>query len=383
MKIIFVDNSLWGQLNFRGDVITHFHNRGCEVVLASPIDTLSNEMNLSIPNGVRHINIPLERTGTNPLHDLSYFWLLRKIYKNERPDYIFHVTIKPNIYGTLAARSLKIKCSAMVAGLGFIFSSTGLMNRIIRLLYRFALLWAHKVFVLNEENACTLIEERIVKKGQIVHLKGGEGIDIEKYPFVDNTKAPVIFLMVARMLYDKGYCEAVDAVKIVQRTYPCVKLQLLGPIDEAYPNAVSKEQIEKDERNGWVTYLGYTNDPMKIMGRPGVVLLLCSYHEGLNRSLMEGCALGKPIITSNIPGCKETVLDGENGYLVPPKDAESLARAMLSYLRLNDEQRKAMSEKSRLLAKQRFGIEGVIKEYEDILAEAGIISRSLKIEDVN
>ncbi len=367
MKIIFVDNSLWGQLNFRGDVITYFHNQGHEVVLVSPIDALTNGMSLPIPNGIRHIDIPMERTGTNPLHDLSYFRLLRKIYKNERPDYVFHVTIKPNIYGTFAARSLGIKCTAMVAGLGFAFSGTGLKNRLIKSLYRFALRKAHKVFVLNEDNARTLIEEKVVRKEQIIQLKGGEGIDIEKYPFIDNTSASVTFLMVARMLYDKGYREAVDAVKIVQQTYPNVKLQLLGPIDEAYPNAVSRKQIENDEKNGWVTYLGCTNEPIKIMGKPGILLLLSSYHEGLNRSLMEGCALGKPIITSNIAGCKETVMDGENGYLVPPKDAESLAQAMLRYLALNDEQRKAMSEKSRLLAKQRFSIEWVIKEYENIL----------------
>ena len=148
-----------------------------------------------------------------------------------------------------------------------------------------------------------------------------------------------------------------------------MEVQLLGPVDEAYPNAVSREQIRKDEESGAITYLGYTTEPAKLMGRPGISLLLSSYHEGLNRSLMEGCALGKPIIASDIPGCRETVREGENGYLVPPKDVNALADAMLRYLSLSDEEKESMSINSRRLAEARFDIKYVKSCYERILQE--------------
>lgn len=368
MKILFTDNSLWSQLNFRGSIITHLRNAGHEVVIVSPVDASSKGM--VVPNGVRHIAIEMRRTSTNPMHDACYFFRLLRIYKKERPDYIFHFTIKPNIYGTLAARSLGIHSTAMVAGLGFTFSNVGLASRVAHQLFRLGLSFADKIMVLNEENRHILVERKMARKEQIVLLEGGEGVDLDKLSFSDNRSDKTIFLMVARVLYDKGYKEVVEAAKIVKRTHPEVEVQLLGPVDEAYPNAVSREQIRKDEEGGAITYLGYTTEPAKFMGRPGVLLvLLSSYHEGLNRSLMEGCALGKPIITSDIPGCRETVREGENGYLVPPKDVNALADAMLRYLSLSDEEKESMSINSRRLAEECFDIKYVKGCYDRILQE--------------
>lgn len=368
MKILFTDNSLWSQLNFRGCIITHLCDLGHEVVVVSPVDAPSKGMN--VPDGVRHIAINMRRTSTNPLHDVRYFFRLLRIYREEWPDYIFHFTIKPNIYGTLAARLLGIHSTAMVAGLGFTFSHGGLASKVAHRLFRLGLSLADKVMVLNEENLHILVERGVARKEQIILLEGGEGVDLDKFAFSDNRSDKTIFLMVARVLYDKGYKEVVEAAKIVKRTHPEVKVQLLGPVDEAYPNAVSREQIQKDEESGAITYLGYTTEPKKFMGRPGILLLLLSsYHEGLNRSLMEGCALGKPIIASDIPGCRETVREGENGYLVPPKDVNALADAMLRYLSLSDEEKKSMSINSRRLAEERFDIKYVKSCYERILQE--------------
>ena len=300
MKILFTDNSLWGLLNFRGCIITHLRDLGHEVVMVSPVDASSKGM--SAPEGIRHIPIRMRRTSTNPLHDVRYFFCLLGIYRKERPDYIFHFTIKPNIYGTLAARLLGIHSTVMVAGLGFTFSHGGWASKMARLLFRLALGFADKIMVLNEENTRILIERKVARKEQVVLLEGGEGVDLERFRFSDNRSDKTIFLMVARVLYDKGYREVVEAARIVKRTHPEVEIQLLGPVDEAYPNAVSHEQIRRDEESGAITYLGYTTEPEKFMGRPGILLLLLSsYHEGLNRSLMEGCTLGKPIIASDIP----------------------------------------------------------------------------------
>jgi len=257
----------------------------------------------------------------------------------------------------------------MVAGLGFTFSHGGLASTIANHLFRLGLNFADKILVLNKENQRTLVEQGVVPKEQIILLEGGEGVDLERFRFSDNRSDKTIFLMVARVLYDKGYKEVVEAAKIVKQTHPEVEVQLLGPVDEAYPNAVSQEQIRKDEKSGTITYLGYTTEPDKWMGRPGILLLLSSYHEGLNRSLMEGCALGKPIIASDIPGCRETVREGENGYLVPPKDVNALTDAMLRYLSLSDEKKESMSINSRRLAEERFDINSVKRCYERILQE--------------
>lgn len=370
MKIIFSDNSLWSQLNFRGNIITHLRDAGHEVVLVSPIDAPSK--GIPLPDGIRHIAIEMRRTSTNPLQDLRYFARLWKIYRQERPDYIFHFTIKPNIYGTLAGRLLGIHSSAMVAGLGFTFTHGGLASKVAHQLFRLGLRFADQILVLNEENARVLRERGVATDKQLVLLRGGEGVDLQRFAFSDNRSERTTFLMVARVLYDKGYQEVVDASRIVKRTHPEVEVQLLGPVDEAYPNAVSREQIESDERAGLITYLGYSTTPEKYMGRPGILLLLLSsYHEGLNRSLMEGCALGKPIIASDIPGCRETVVDGKNGYLVPPKDAQALADSMSRYLSLSQEEKMAMSRYSRKLAEERFDVKQVMQVYDQILLTHG------------
>lgn len=370
MKILFTDNSLWSQLNFRGDVIKHLRDAGHEVLLLSPTDTPSKGMD--VPDGVRHIAVGMERTSTNPLHDVRYFLRLLRIYRRERPDYIFHYTIKPNIYGTWAARLLGIRSTAMVAGLGFTFSHGGWASSVAHQLFRLGVGFSDKVMVLNEENMRILLEQGIAGKKQIILLEGGEGVNLDKFAFSDNRSDKTIFLMVARVLYDKGYKEVVEATKIVKRTHPEVEVQVLGPVDEAYPNAVNREQIRKDEESGAITYLGYTPEPVKWMGRPGILLLLSSYHEGLNRSLMEGCALGKPIIASDIPGCRETVRVGKNGYLVPPKNVNALADAMLRYLSLSDEEKEAMSLHSRRLAEERFDVSRVVEVYDRILKEVSI-----------
>ena len=169
MTILFTDNSLWGLLNFRGSIIIHLRDLGHEVVMVSPVDAPSKGMN--VPDGVRHIAI-------NPLHDVRYFFRLLSIYREERPDYIFHFTIKPNIYGTLVARLLGIHSTAMVAGLGFTFSHGGLTSKVAHQLFRFALGFADKIMVLNEENARILIERKVALKKQVVLLEGGEGVDL-------------------------------------------------------------------------------------------------------------------------------------------------------------------------------------------------------------
>ena len=369
MKLLFSDNTIWGLVNFRGNVFRHFYECGYEIVLVAPSDE-STEMKTGIPDYVRFIPVRLSRTSRNPLSDLKYMMDLAAIYRKEKPDWIFHYTIKPNIYGSIAARLCGIRSVAMVAGLGYAFASHGLTSAISRMLYRFGLQFARKVFVLNAENRDVLVESGIVEREKLVLLKGGEGVDtqrIKECPTVDQN-VKTTFLMVARVLYDKGYSEFVEAAKSLKQENADADFCLLGPIDESYPNAVSRATVDADVKAGYIRYLGFSEHPLDVMKQQGnVIALPSSYHEGMNRSLMEACALGKPIITTDIAGCREMVEDGRNGFVVPSRDGKALAETMRKYLSLSAVEQQKMGLESRRIAEERFDISHVIAEYEKII----------------
>lgn len=369
-KILFCDNVLWGLVNFRGIVIRHFVQQGDEVVLVAPQDDESI-MKVDIPEGVRYIPVRLNRCSRNPFTDLIYCAHLYRIYRKEHPDYIFHYTIKPNVYGSIAARLAGINCTGMVAGLGYGLLGDGMLSRLLAVMYRYAFKYVSSIFVLNKFNYQYLLDHKFCTSAQLRLFKGGEGVDLSAYPYVrEESGSPVVFLMVGRVLYDKGYREYVQAAKIVKQQYPDVRCQLLGMLDETYPAHVDEEELKRDVEEGTIEYLASTNDVMQYLGRSGVVVVLSSYFEGLSRSLMEACAVGRPIIATDIPGCRETVDEGKNGFLVKVKDSSSLAEGMLRYLSLSDAEKQAFSRHSRKKAEETFDVRQVIKEYEKDLAKA-------------
>lgn len=368
MKILFSDNSLFGLVNFREPVFRYFKEQGHDVVLVAPKPTDGEDMVKMAPDYVKYIPVVMERTGQNPLGDLKYLCRLLKIYREEKPDYIFHYTIKPNIYGSIAAKLCGIRSSCMVAGLGYAFENRGVKNRLARLLYKVGLGCSEKVLVLNENNAQELKRSGIAKSGQVILLDGGEGLVLSDYECKRTVTSDVVFMMVARMMYEKGYSEYVDASAKIRKKHPDVRCCLLGPIDEVHPDAVSRDRINRDVESGAVEYLGFTSTPSLVMGDPSVAIVLpSSYHEGLNRALMESCALGRPIITTDVPGCKELVEEGVNGYLCKKRDAESLYEAMEKYLSLSPIKRQLMGMEGRRIAENRFDIKYVIQVYEGIL----------------
>lgn len=369
-KILFCDNVLWGLVNFRGSVIRHFVQQGDEVILVAPQGDESI-MKVDIPEGVRYIPVRLNRCSRNPFTDLIYCTHLYRIYRKEHPDYIFHYTIKPNVYGSIAARLAGINCTGMVAGLGYGLLGDGMLSRLLAVMYRYAFKYVSSIFVLNKFNYQYLLDHKFCTSAQLRLFKGGEGVDLSAYPYVrEESGSPVVFLMVGRVLYDKGYREYVQAAKIVKQQYPDVRCQLLGMLDETYPAHVDEEELKRDVEEGTIEYLASTNDVMQYLGRSGVVVVLPSYFEGLSRSLMEACAVGRPIIATDIPGCRETVDEGKNGFLVKVKDSSSLAEGMLRYLSLSDAEKQAFSRHSRKKAEETFDVRQVIKEYEKDLAKA-------------
>lgn len=357
-------------VNFRGYVMRQFVRDGYEVVLIAHEEAKDSKKLNYIPKGVRYVPVCMDRCGMNPLRDFRYFCKLISIYRKERPDYIFHYTIKPNIFGTMAASLLRIPSAAMVAGLGYAFTEKGIVQNLAARLYKMAARRADCIFTLSRDNYDFLVNRGIGRPEKIKWLTGGEGVDLETYPYKENVAETTTFLFVARVLIDKGYHEFVAAAKMVKARYPKARFRVLGSVDPSYPLHVPFETIRADVESGAISYLGVTDNVQGVEGRAGTVVVLPSYHEGMSRSLMEAISMGRPVICSDIPGCRETVREGENGFLARPRDAQSLADAMLKYMELSKEEKRQFSKASRRLAEDVFDIAHVVDAYKKVLDRA-------------
>ena len=363
MKIVFSDNTLWGLLNFRGGVIRSFAEQGYDVVLIAPQDKMCDMSDL--PSTVRYLPITMDRTGMNPWHDYLYYRTLYRLYRQEAPDYIFHYTIKPNIYGSIAAHRLGIRSSCMIAGLGHVYTSGGIGNCIARGMYRYAMRYPEHVMVLNRSNYETLLTHHVVSSSQLLWLPGGEGVDTTRFqPLPMPHHERPVFLMICRLLYEKGYKEYVSAAEALRGQ---AEFRIMGPID-THPSAVPREIVEQDVRRGVIRHIEYSPDVASQVADADCIVLP-SYHEGMSRVLMEALAFGRPIITTDIAGCRETVTEGQNGYLCTPKDVSSLTQAMAQIIHLSLEKRLQMGKTSRQIAEEVFDMQTTIHIYQSILTQ--------------
>lgn len=364
MKIIFSDNTLWGLLNFRGSVIRSFAQQGHEILLVAPQDKMCDLS--ALPSSVRYQPIVMDRTGMNPWHDYQYYRTLYRLYKKEAPDYIFHYTIKPNIYGSIAAHRLGIRSSCMIAGLGHVYIRGGLGNRIARSMYRYAMRYPERVMVLNQSNYETLLAHHVVSAAQLLWLRGGEGVDTTRFqPLPMPQHERPVFLMICRLLYEKGYKEYVAAAESLRGQ---AEFRIMGPID-THPSAVPQSVVEADVARGLIRYIPYSPDVASQIGDADCIVLPSYYGEGMSRVLMEGLAMGRPIITTDIAGCRETVTEGRNGYLCTPKNASSLTQAIAQIIHLSLGERLQMGKTSRQIAEEVFDVQTTIHIYQSILTQ--------------
>lgn len=371
MKIFFCDNRLGGLLGFRIDVIRHFVKVGHEVcLLVPPARSSWDKVGEQVPQGVRIIEVSMQPSGMNPIHDLRLFMCYLRIYRRERPDIVFNYTIKPNIYSSIAAKMCGSRVFCMLAGLGYMFEGNGVIKTLGLKLYKYGISKAEKIMVLNQMNYDKMLGNKMSSADKLLLLKGGEGVNLQKYACSQaDFRNRTTFLMVSRVLYDKGYSEFINAARIVKKKYPGACFELLGPLAYDSPMGVPQDVFEKDQEESVVKYLGVAKVVNDIVGRADVVMVLPSkYGEGLNRSLMEACAIGRPIITTDIPGCKETVDDGVNGYLVAKGDVMSLVSAMERFMELSELEKCAMAQRSREIASDRFDINEVINIYDDLVS---------------
>ena len=315
---------------------------------------------------VERIGIKIERSGLNPYADLQLLRRYRTLLKRIRPAAYLSFTIKPNIYGSLAAASLDIPAIPNVSGLGTAFIRPGLLQQIVTHLYRFAFRRAPYVFFQNQEDCQLFLQGRMVKLEQ-ARVLPGSGVDLDRFRPAALADGPPVFLFIGRLLRDKGVIEFVEAARRLRASFPEFRFQLLGPIDEENRTSILGSELRQWEKEGIIEYLGASDDVRPFIAAATAVVLP-SYREGLPRSLLEAGAMARPLIATNVPGCRDVVDDGFNGYLCNAGDFRSLASTMERVAVLPQVQRRQMGAAARRKVHDRFSEEYVIRAYLDALA---------------
>lgn len=353
-KIVIIGHNNPMTINFRGELIRQMIAYGYSVHVVGPnMDRKDDILALGVSS---FYEIPMERTGTSILDDLKYMFLLQKYLRKEQPDITFGFTIKPVIYGAIAAKLAGVKnINSMITGIGYLFVSDSTKAKVIKIiakiLYKIGLAAADNVIFQNKDDLDEFIVRGLVKRNKC-HIVNGSGVDMCRFkpvPFPNQ----MTFFMTSRLLFSKGTMEYFQAAKIIKTKYPEVKFAILGSIDnkaDCIPLDVVKPFFDK----GVVEYLGTTTDVPKYLAASSVYVLP-SYREGVPRSSMEAMAMARPIITTDVPGCRETVTEGENGFLVPAKNIDALALRMEWFI-LNPDQVKLMGERSRQICNEKFEI---------------------------
>jgi glycosyltransferase involved in cell wall biosynthesis len=364
--IVLSINTSWNIINFRRNLIARLQREGYDVVALAPRDAHSDSL---AALGVRYLPIDIDSKGLSPARDLMLAFQYFHILKQIRPVAFLGWTIKPNVYGSLAAHALGIPVVNNISGLGTAFIKVGLLTRLVRQLYRTALARSATVFFQNAHDRDLFVAQRMVSQARTALLPGS-GIDLAQFVPDPAGEAPTpTLLMVARLLRDKGVVEFADAARIVRATHSHVRFELLGFLDVANRTAIDRATVEGWEREGLLHYLGEATDVRPHLARATAVVLP-SYREGMPRSLLEAAAMGRPLIATDVPGCTEIARAGENAFLCAARDARSLADAMLTLLALTPDERTAMGACSREIAKREFDVTVVEERYLAAIARA-------------
>jgi len=355
-KILIIGALPSSLINFRGELIKLFLTRNHQVVaMASGAARDETEQMESL--GLRYIDYPVQRNGLNPLSDLKTLLNFIKVFKKEKPDVILAYTIKPVIWGGIAAKFFpNTRFYGLITGLGFALQKggfkRGLLSAVVISLYRFALSKSTKVFFQNPDNLKVFLDKKITTPDKAVRVNGS-GVDLSYFLKSKPVAKVFTIITIARLLGDKGLREYAAAAKIVKEQRPEVIFQLLGPEDPS-PDGIPISEVNQWHNDGYVEYLGEAKDVRPyLMGCN--VFVLASYHEGMPRTVLEAMAMGRPILTTNVPGCRETVIDGENGFLVEKQSVDQLVEKMLWFIEHQD-QCQAMADKSRGMAVENFDV---------------------------
>lgn len=355
MKIAVLSSHTSSLFWFRMDMMKDFIKHG-HTVIALGSEPEINWKRKFEENGIKYEQIFAERNGINPFSDLKTYQDLCKFMKEERPDKVFTYQAKTVVYGSLAAKANGITdVYTLIAGLGSIFRGEGLKNKIIKSImmmeYRLACNASKKVFFQNSDDKKEFINNRLIQDDKIIIINGS-GVNLEKFKPEPMPDTPG-FLFIGRLIKDKGVMEYLEACKRIKADFPKVRCLLVGPYD-SNPSALQPEEIQPYVDEGIIEYFGEQSDVRPYLKQCSTYVLP-SYHEGTPKTVLEAMAMGRSIITSDAPGCRETVTDGYNGFLVPVKDINGLVEKMRTLIE-DQEQNKAMANCSLKLAKEKYDV---------------------------
>lgn len=372
MNILIIASLAESLINFRGELIKAIQKKGYEVHAIAPELHKGSEITKKLQElGVITHNVNMKRAGTNAIADLKTVLEIRKIVKSIKPDFVLGYTIKPVIYGTIAAwLAGNNKRFCLITGLGFAFQGIEsksqkrtVFQKIIHTMYKFALSKAELVFFQNPDDKQLFLELGILSEKSNVDVVNGSGVDVDRFPYRAAPqlceKKHITFLLIARLLGAKGLREYAQAAKNLKQKYANIGFDLVGWIDEGNPDSITRAELERWQADNIINYVGRLNDV-----RPAIenshVFVLPSYREGTPRTVLEAMSIGRAIITTDVPGCRETVVDGENGFLVKAKSSDALEKAMERFV-LNRDLIYVMGAASRKIVEKKYDVKLVNK----------------------
>lgn len=366
-------NQAWNLVNFRAGLIRALIARGFDVVAIAPSDAAMERQLADM--GCAFEPVAIDSAGLSPLRDFATFLAFRRAIAKHQPAAWLSWTIKPNVYGSLAARLAGVPAFPNVSGLGTAFIRRNLLTKIVTRLYTAGFARAHRVFFQNTDDRDLFVSLGMVRAGQTALLPGS-GIDADHWaPENDLRPGPNRFLMIARVVADKGVREYAEAAKAVRARFPEARFALMGPLDVANRTAISRDEMARWQAEGAIDYVPPSDDVRHAVNAADWVVLP-SYREGLSRVLLEAAAMARPIVTTNVPGCRDVVTDGVNGFLCEARDAASLAGALERAAACDDAQWRTMGQAGRARVQSDFSQERVTGLYLEALESAGIVPRA-------
>ena len=373
MKVIMVGTVASSFYGFRADLICTLLKKGHQVYAFTSEYTAEDLIKIE-KLGATPITYTLNRGGLNPLADIVATYRLSKKIKEINPDLVFSYFSKPVIFGTLAAKLAKAPCVVgMLEGLGYTFTEqpeglskkTQLIKNIQVFLYKIALPQLDQLIFLNPDDPKDLLEKYAIQVKK-VEVLGGIGLNLHHYKYSEKFNSNISFIFIARLLAEKGIHDYIKAAKIVKEKYPSVKFTVLGAIDKEALGSLKEEELESLVKTNIIEYPGHVSNVSEWIENSSVFVLPSYYREGVPRSTQEAMAIGRAIITTDVPGCRETVVDGVNGFLVPKWNPEVLAEKMIYFIE-HPEQVRLMGAESYKIAVEKFDAEKVNQRLVNIL----------------
>jgi glycosyltransferase involved in cell wall biosynthesis len=362
-RILIAYNTSWYVWMFRMPMIRALRSLGREVVVLAPRDEYTNRI---LAEGIPCREIRLSAKGRNPIQEILTTIAFLRAYREIRPDVILHYTIKPNLYGSLAARLLRIPVIDNVTGLGSVFEQRGALQIAVRLLYKAAFARVERVFFQNPDDRDLFIRGGLVRRAR-TGLLPGSGVDLQKFAPRPRGPGMFSFLFIGRLLKAKGVEDLIHAVRIIRARRPGTRIVLLGKRDDGDPGAADSGLLDEAATEGAVELAGNVDDVRPYIAQSDCVVLPSYYREGTPRSLLEAAAMGKPLIAADSIGTREPVCDGVNGFLCRPHDPEDLAAKMRAVIDLSEGARAKMGAASRRIAEERFDERIVTGKYVEII----------------